>query len=358
MNDPSILADLAAKEAAIRDHFVHQAAACDNLGSPFTARLCRALSKSLDRNTAVGRRVLDWPGHTRADALSLRLCGGLHALVLSKTDGALAAIYPQADADEETIAAVLPEAIARNDEALLRALDSAPQTNEIARSGMLLPGFLAIARETGLPFALHEIGSSAGLNLLFDGFHYRYGDAEWGNPDSPVRLSPEVRGTVPPLDDRIEIVLRQGNDIAPIDVGNMADRLRLRSYVWADQAARLSRLDAAIELAAAVGFSLEEEDAAVFVKRKLDERQLGSAFVLFHSIMWQYMPETSKAEIEAALRDAGDRATSITPIAWLRMEPLDTRDPHATLSLTLWPDGTTRQLAKCDYHGRWIEWIA
>ncbi len=239
---------LQAKEAAIREHFVHQAAACDNLGSPFTARLCRVLSKSLNRNTSTGRRVLDWPGHTREDALSLRLCGGLHALVLSGVDGQLAAIYPPAEADEDTIARVLPDAIARNDEALLRALDSPPQTNEIARSGMLLPGFLGIAHETGLPFALHEIGSSAGLNLLFDRFHYRYGDAEWGNPDLPVRLSPEVRGIAPPLGDKIEIASRRGNDIAPIDVDNMADRLRLRSYIWADQPARLSRLDAAIEL--------------------------------------------------------------------------------------------------------------
>jgi hypothetical protein len=347
-----------AKEAAIREHFVHQAAACENLGSPFTARLCRALSQSLDRSTATGRRVLDWAGHTRADALSLRLCGGLHALVLSGADGELSAVYPPADASDETIAGVLPAVFARNDKGLVRALDSAPQTNEIARSGMLLPGFLTIAQETRLPLALHEIGSSAGLNLLFDRFRYRYGEMEWGNPTSPVQLSAEVRGIAPPFGDNLEIMSRQGSDIAPIDVHNMADRLRLRSYIWADQAARLSRLDAAIELAAEVGFLLEKEDAVLFVKRKLAEREPGSAFVLSHSIMWQYIPEISKAEIEAVLRSAGDRATSVTPIAWLRMEPLDTRDPHATLSLTLWPGGVTRRLARCDYHGRWIEWIA
>ncbi len=101
---------------------------------------------------------------------------------------------------------------------------------------------------------------------------------------------------------------------------------------------------------------LEKEDAALFVKRKLAEHQPGSAFVLFHSIMWQYMPETTKAEIETALSEAGSAASADAPVAWLRMEPLDTRDPHATLSLTLWPDGETRQLASCDYHGRWIEW--
>jgi hypothetical protein len=346
------------KEAAIREHFVHQAASCDVLGSPFTARLCRALSRCIDRTTATGRRVLEWPGHTRHDALSLRLCGGLHALVLSGKDGELTAVYPPAEADEETLGGTLPGAIARNDEWLRRSLDSAPQTNEIARSGMLLPGFLAIARETGLPLALHEIGSSAGLNLLFDRFHCRYGDAEWGEPNSPVRLEPEVRGAPPPLEGDLKVVWRQGSDIAPIIVADEADRLRLRSYIWPDQALRLSRLDAAIELAADVPFSLEKADAALFVKQRLGARRPDSVFVLFHSIMWQYMPETTKAEIEDALAEAGKTASSSAPIAWLRMEPIDTRHPHATMSLTLWPDGATRHLAKCDYHGRWIEWMA
>jgi hypothetical protein len=346
------------KEATIRNHFVHQAAGCDGLGSPFTARLCRALSRCIDRSTATGRRVLDWPGHTRHDALSLRLCGGLHALVLSGQDGELSAVYPPAETDEETLVRTLPGAIARNDEWLQRSLDSAPQTNEIARSGMLLPGFLAIARETGLPLALHEIGSSAGLNLLFDRFHYHYGDAEWGDVNSPVRLAPKVRGTAPQLDGTIEVLFRQGSDIAPINVADEADRLRLRSYIWADQTQRLLRLDAAIELAADVPFSLEKADAALFVKQRLGKLRPGSVFVLFHSIMWQYMPETTKKAIEAALSEAGRAASSGAPVAWLRMEPADTRDPYATLSLTLWPVGETRRLARCDYHGRWIEWIS
>jgi hypothetical protein len=40
------------------------------------------------------------------------------------------------------------------------------------------------------------------------------------------------------------------------------------------------------------------------------------------------------------------------------MEPLSTSDKYATLSLTMWPGGMTRHLARCDYHGRWIEWLA
>ena len=84
----------------------------------------------------------------------------------------------------------------------------------------------------------------------------------------------------------------------------------------------------------------------------------GTARVLFHSIMWQYLPDTAKQAITSTLLEAATTATPDTPIAWLRMEPLDTRNPYATLSLTLWPGGETRHLARCDYHGRWIEWLA
>lgn len=69
------------------------------------------------------------------------------------------------------------------------------------------------------------------------------------------------------------------------------------------------------------------------------------------------MPQATRSEIVAVLDEAGTEATADAPIAWLRMEPLSTSDPCATLSLTMWPGGETRHLAKCDYHGRWIEWL-
>ena len=343
----------------VRLHFRHQAEACDTLGSPFTAALCRALADVLDEATVTGRRVLSWQGNPREDALSLRFCGGLHALVLSGADQALAAVYPPGAIDEAELIRTLPGAISRNDAALGRAMDSAPQTNEIARSAMLLPGFLAIARETDLPLDICEIGSSAGLNLMYDRFSYDFGGNPWGDPRSPVRLAPEVRGgNAPPLAGTITVVGRTGSDIKPIDIAVPAERLRLRSYVWADQALRLARLDAAIGLAEANPFALERADAADFVQRQFSDREARIARVLFHSIMWQYLPDTTKQAITSTLLEAGATATPETPIAWLRMEPLDTRNAHATLSLTLWPGGETRHLARCDYHGRWIEWLA
>ncbi|PWK76158.1 DUF2332 family protein [Aminobacter sp. AP02] len=341
----------------VSTHFHNQADACDQLGSPFTARLCRVLAKVLDDQSAVGRKVLGWAGDPRADALALRLCGGLHALVLSGADAELARIYPPEKTGDRDLALALPAALARNEAHLLAMLESPPQTNEIARSGMLLPGFLAIARESGLALELTEIGASAGLNLLFDRFHYRYGKNEWGNAGSPVRLAPEVRGQAPSMSGDLQIVDRAGCDLAPIRISDPAQRLRLRAYVWADQTLRLERLDAAISLAEREPPTLVKLGAAEFVEQRLSARSPDRAFVLFHSIMWQYMPPATRARIVELLETQGSAVNAGSPLYWLRMEPLAAGDPYATLSLTSWPGGTTRALARCDYHGRWMEWL-
>jgi hypothetical protein len=339
-------------------HFEAQAQACDALGSPFTARLCRAATAALDRQTETGRRILDWPGDPGADAVALRLCGGLHALVLSRADEDLAAIYPPNEADEAALPKRLAAALQEHDAFLVRFMASPPQTNEIARSGMLLPGFLRIVRKYGLPLALREIGSSAGLNLNFDRFHYRYGFREWGDGGSPVRLSPEMRSNPPQLDGVLSVASRGGCDIAPIDLADPARLLRLRSYIWADQSARLARLDAAIRIAERFPNKIVAADAVDFVEKGLAGRLPGQAFVLFHSIMWQYMPEATGSAVDKLMHRAGEAATGNSPIAWLRMEPSGPKPRHATLSLTSWPGGRTEHLADCDYHGRWINWTA
>lgn len=340
----------------LKAHFETQAQACDRLGSPFTARLCRLLVTLLDETTQTGRRVLDWPGNPRADALALRLCGGLHRLVLEGQDAGLEAVYPPHTAGDGALSAAVDAALRRHDATLFAALDSAPQTNEIARSAMLLPGFLTLARDTGLPLALCEIGASGGLNLLFDRFFYRYGAMSWGDATSSVAITPELRSAHLPLDGTLDIVARQGCDIAPVDVFQPDGQLRLRSYVWADQTARLERLDGALALTAAHPFALQQADAAAFVAQALANRPKDAVFVLFHSIMWQYMPRATKDAILKSLAEEGTKATTAAPIARLRMEPRDPNDDWATLSLTTWPGGETRRLAKCDFHGRWIEW--
>jgi hypothetical protein len=345
------------KAEEVRTNLLKQAEACDTLGSPFTAMVCRVAADVLETGSTVGKAMLNWPGVPRDDVLALRFCGALHALVLAGADDELAALYPPHPADDTALRRVIPAALERHAVHILETLKSAPQTNEVARSGMLLPGVLTIARETGLPLAVFEMGSSAGLNQLFDRFHYQYDGAAWGDQSSLVRLAPEVRGAAPPLDGDLKIVSRHGGDISPIDVSDPKARLRLLSYIWPDQALRQQRVKAAIGMAVAAKIAVEKIDGLTLVRERLGKTERGVTKALVNTIMWQYMPESVRREIETEMATIGAAASRDAPLAWLRMEPLDTKQPHATLMLTLWPGGETRHLAKCDYHGRWIEWI-
>ena len=346
-----------ARESEIRVHFREQGRICEAMGSPLSASVCAILADMLDHGTATGRRALAWQGNPRGDALSLRLLGGLHRLVLGGKDDELVAAYPPNVIAEDGLRRALAGALARHDAGLCEALDAPPQTNEIARSAMLFPGFLAITRETGLPLDIREIGSSAGLNLLFDSFRYDYGGVPAGRAASPVHLRPETRGAAIPLAGDLLVRSRAGSDIAPVDISDPAARLRLRSFVWADQKERLRRLDDAIAIAEREPCAMTRADAAGFVRGELAARRPGAAFVLFHSIMWQYLPRETRRDIEATLDRAGRSAKADAPVAWLFMEPANATATAATLALTIWPDGRRRELALCDFHGRWIEWL-
>jgi hypothetical protein len=74
-----------------------------------------------------------------------------------------------------------------------------------------------------------------------------------------------------------------------------------------------------------------------------------------HSIMWQYLPQPTQARITAAMHSAGDAANRDSPLAWSRLEP-DGDPSTAAVLLTLWPGGTTRELGRGDWHGRFVDW--
>jgi hypothetical protein len=340
----------------VRDDFRAQAQHCENMGSPFTARLCRLLADRLAPGDSVSDRVLGWPGDAshRSDALPLRLAGALHGLVLDGRDPGLAAVYPPRHPTDDALWTAITAAFVAHAPFILARLDGPPQTNETQRSAALAPGFLTVAALTGLPLATSEIGASAGLNLIWDRFAYAFGAAAWGDPASPVRISPKWQGPPPPLP-AATVAERAGCDRAPPDLAREADRLRLLSFVWADQTARLARTAAAIDLARAAGVRVEPADAADWLAARLAEPRPGRAHVVYHSIVWQYLGPPTQARIEAALAAAGAQATREAPLAWLRLES-DGNTPGAAITLTLWPDGETRPLGRADYHGAWIDW--
>lgn len=342
---------------AIAAAFERQIGWCDEAGSPFTARVLEAALADWRAGGALRELLPSWPGDPGADLLPLRVAGALHAMALDGSDAALAALYPPRCErfDAARGPAAVQQALRSQRDRAADYLRVAPQTNEIGRSAVLLGGFVEVAGRTGLPLATLEIGASAGLNQLWHRFRYELGTMQWGDPASPVTVRSRWQGAPPVLPARIEIASQAACDLAPIDLQRPGAAPRLMSYVWADQRERLERLRAAIALAQAGGPRVEAADALAWVRRELAAPRPGAATVLYHSMMWQYMPPTTRDGVRAAIAEAGARATVAAPLAWLALEP-----PEAgivfELRLTWWPGGESRVLATSHPHGTWVRW--
>ena len=109
-----------------------------------------------------------------------------------------------------------------------------------------------------------------------------------------------------------------GCDVAPIDLADPEQALRLKAYIWADAAERMGRMEAAIMLAQAAPPDLVRMDAGEFVARRLAAPQdSGVTRVLFHTVMWQYLPQSTREAITAAMEEAGAKASVERSIAWI-----------------------------------------
>ncbi|MEL7216121.1 MAG: DUF2332 domain-containing protein [Pseudomonadota bacterium] len=337
--------------SCITDAFLRQATLCEGMGSPFTATLNRLLADEITKGPLFDA-LAAWDGDAFADVIGLRLCAGLQAQAWQ--DPALAALFPPHPTDE----AALRRALARltGGDALLEWLPSAPQTNEVGRSAVLLGGYAHIAARFGLPLALHEIGASAGVNLFADQYYHDLGNGlSYGDPAAPVRLSCAWSGALPPLDTPIRITRRRGMDLAPLDARDPAQRTRMLAYIWADQPERRHRATAALETVAASNLHIEQGDAAAWLEALADTPpEPGEVRVIQHTVMWQYLPEATKARCTAAIERMARAASPDAPLAWLRLE-LDPALGASAVDLTTWP-GTAQRLGTANFHGAYAHW--
>src|SRR4051812_5964182 len=190
-----------------------QAAWAAKLGSPMYEAVLRRMAEDV-RVGGPCLAALEPHMPRSARIAPLLLLAAIHRMVLGGQLPAAARFYPSAGghADEDALWPHLLEAIPR------AALPACVQTNEVERSRALLPGFLEVVRQTGLPLRLLEIGASAGLNLRWDHFPFL---------DVPSA---------------IRVAERRGCDLNPIDPTLDEGRAALVSFVWADQTARLHLL--------------------------------------------------------------------------------------------------------------------
>lgn len=329
--------------------------------APLYARLAEAIAHDpVLLQVAAGAR----PGQSRPDLL----LGAVHDLLHDHPTHPAARFYPSLRPHPDCNSDPAPDVLAfchdHLDRLTERVTTRLVQTNEVRRCTFLLPALHAVARLTGgRPLALIEVGASAGLNLLFDHYGYRYTRSDgWeafitAPPKSPI-LGCQIRSTVlPPVHDPVpRAVWRTGIDLNPLDPAISADRQWLRALIWPDHTDRAARLDAALDVAARHPVTVQRGDATDSLPALVDRAPSDAALVIYHSAVLAHMIPGDRERFTAAL----PRCSRHRPIFWIQAEPRPDNDPRR-LRLTICADGKAREdhpLGHYQPHGQWLDWTA
>jgi hypothetical protein len=375
-----------AAEMTLADHVRAFAESSAQDGAPTYAAICRSVA---DDAEVLGLLAGAPPTQRRPNLL----LAAVHFLLLGGADHPLAAYYdtvaayrgttdrqPVDDPNRPGVGAAFRDFCLGHREALLELIATgSTQTNEVGRCTALLPALNAIAAaEPGRSLGLLDLGTSAGLNLLFDRYGYTYrqrsdgATATAGDPASPVQLECLVRGDLDglPALARPELAGRAGLDRAPIDPHDEAGSRWLLACLWPDHLPRFARLQAALEIARAdpdlpprhTGDMIEQLGPVAATVAP------GQPLVVFHSWVAAYLsPSRQRELVEAVAALSGPR-----PVHHLYAEsPFDTPGlptppppvPHrnadtVTALVHIAPGGRPVRLADLHPHGRSLRWWA
>ena len=274
--------------------------------------------------------------------------------------------------DPTPVPGLFADFCAAHHDALAEVLGSrATQTNEVGRCAALLPALSAVAASAGRPLGVVDLGASAGLNLLFDRYVYRYrpgGTA--GTPGSAVTIDCEVRAGAPLPAPLPALTARLGLDERPLDPTDPDDACWLLACQWPDEVGRFRRLRDALSVAAS------EPDRAVVRRGDIvDDLAEAAAQVpedahlcLLHTWVAAYLDPARQAALAQAVTDVARSR----PLSWLFAEqpaevpgltvppPPGGRQPSEATALVLTqlggPAPGARRLADLHPHGRWLRW--
>jgi hypothetical protein len=366
----------------LADHFRGFAAVAERDGGTIYPAICRSVAED--------EEVLSLLDHApRAQRRPLILLASVHDLLLAGADHPLAAHY-------DTVASVrgIPFHPPRSDVAAdfadfcrlhrgeLEELISTrtTQTNEVGRCTSLLPALCHVAAgyPASTPLSLLDLGTSAGLNLLFDDYGYTYRQEGGGRTiaagpsEAAVALECRARGDLgdlPPL--RVPTLAgRVGLDLSPIDARSEVAARWLLACQWPENPARFGRLRGALANLRASDHPprLERGDMVDDLARVAATVEGDGPLVVFHSWVAAYLDEErQRALVDAvATLDRPGRPvhhlyceTSLeTPGLPTPPSPITREGPDLSTALVHIASGGAEpvRLADTHPHGYWIRW--
>ena len=240
------------------------------------------------------------------------------------------------------------------------------QTNEVTRCSNLLPAFfLAYQRGKHKPLNMIEVGSSAGLNLLWDRYRYQSGstlttdDVIVGDLTSPVQIHCEVAGPyLPPLPETALpfVASCQGIELVPRDIYDEEDMRWVRAAIWPEEVGRHQVLDTAIKFAQQRGVPLHKGDACDLLPGLLAAIPESHTAVVWDSYAINQGPIEVQQRIEQQIAEASCERT----IYRVSLEFALEKQAGPRLELYEYQGGEmTKQdlLARCAVHGEHMDWL-
>jgi len=297
------------------------------------------------------------------------LLAAVHYLVLGEPAQPLADVYRGlSDADPGPL--FLELCRARREEIMDILTTRHIQTNDCGRSAVIGPAITWLAAAIDAPFALVDVGASAGLNLLCDRYRIDYGShGTTGPADSPVAIDCRVAAGQPPIATHLPpFVARVGIDRAPIDLTDPDDARWLLACVWPDTG-RLERTAASIQLARQDLPRVVAGDANATLPGVLSALPSDVVVIVVTTWAFAYFSTQDRQEFLELL----DRASHRRVIAWLSAEgagtvealtalapPADDAGQSDLLGAVVFEGGERRAqlLGLVQEHGAWIDWRA
>ncbi len=241
-------------------------------------------------------------------------------------------------------------ALAHRDQIIQYLESRMVQTNEVGRCAYLLPGFLTIAAENpARPLALLDVGASAGLNLNWDKYRYRYSSAdEFGSTDSPVVIECDARNGLPELPAAFpRVSFRVGIDLAPVNLGDDEEYRWMQALVWPEHRGRAALLSAARDVWLRSQPTLLQGDTVELLPDVLRDVPKDAVLCVFHChTLNQFTPE-ARERFESILR-----AESMERVVY----HIPSEGARVSLRKIVEGTGETLLTARRQVHGRWIAW--
>lgn len=285
------------------------------------------------------------------------LFGAVHYLLLQGADHELKEFYPsivgEAKRKDNPFPLFKKFCIENTEKIEFILRNKIVQTNEVRRCAYLYPVFCFIFKQTNKPLSLIEIGTSAGLQLLWDRYSYSYGNNKlYGNKDSSVHLTSQVRqGEIPHdlLSLSPQVSNRLGIDLNVSDLTNEEEFLWLKALVWPEHKERLKNFESAVKQLRLHPPHLIEGDGVDLLTEVTKDIPFDTTICIFHTHVANQMPEKVKSELMETINDIG----SYRDIFHI-YNNIDDRKLHMDSII----DGkfTKLTIGDTDGHGRWFDW--